>query len=170
MKLNNDQVALLKWITAGVSIAGVRKLDGDAGYILNNMIAKFTLAASEYRISEKAFSKFKALGTDLSEVHKRSKFYGKNSPFLYEHAIPATIVRDQILRVKPTQQSVLNVLRKAGPVVVVLREEDKLLRKHRLNQDMPEGWKWGGNPMARYRRAGISITMQTLKVDGAIQR
>ena len=71
MKLNDDQVALLKWITAGVSIAGVRKLDGDAGYLLNNMIAKFILAASEYRISEKAFSKFQALGTDLSEIHKR---------------------------------------------------------------------------------------------------
>ena len=170
MKLNDDQVALLKWITAGVSIAGVRKLDGDAGYLLNNMIAKFTLAAAEYRISEKAFSKFKVLGTDLSEVHKRSKFYGKNSPFMYEHAIPATIVRDQLLKVKPTQQSVLRVLQKAGPVIVVLRQEDKLLRKHRLNQDMPDGWKWGGNPLARYRRAGINITTQTLKVNGAIQR
>ena len=71
---------------------------------------------------------------------------------------------------KPTQQSVLKVLRKAGPVVVVLRREDQLLRKHRLNQNMPEGWKWGGNPLARYRRAGINITTQTLKVDGAIQR
>ena len=170
MKLNADQLALLKWITAGLLITGVRKLDGDAGYLLNNMIAKYTLAASEYRISERALAKFKAIGTDLSEVHKRSKFYGKNSPFLYEHAIPATIVRDQLLRVKPTQQNVLKVLRKAGPVVVVLREEDKLLRKHRLNQDMPEGWKWGGNPLARYRRAGINVDLRTLRVNGAIQR
>lgn len=134
------------------------------------MIAKFTLSASEYRISEQAFSKFQALGTDLSEIHKRSKFYGKNSLFIYDHAIPATIVRDQLLRVKPTQQSVVRVLRKAGPVVVVFREEDKLLRKHRLNQDMPEGWKWGGNPLVRYRRAGINTTIQTLNVAGAIQR
>jgi hypothetical protein len=57
LKLNADQLALLKWITAGLLITGVRKLDGDAGYLLNNMIAKYTLAASEYRISERALAK-----------------------------------------------------------------------------------------------------------------
>jgi hypothetical protein len=41
---NPDQVALLKWISAGLQIDEVRNLRGDAGYLLNNMIAKYTLA------------------------------------------------------------------------------------------------------------------------------
>lgn len=170
MRLNDDQRALLNWITAGVSIAEVRGLNGDAGYLLNNMIAKFTLASPEYRISKRALLKLKALEVDMTLVYRRSRFYGKDSPFMYEHAIPATIVRNQLLQVNATRQSVLKVLLNAGPVVVVLREEDKLLRRHGLTKTMPEGWNWGGNPLARYRRAGISIATQTLKVAGAIQR
>jgi len=89
---------------------------------------------------------------------------------MYEHAIPAVVVRNQLLRVKPTQRNVLNILQKAGPVVVVLREEEKILKKLRMNQQMPDGWTWGGNPLARYRLAGIRISKQRLRVEGAIQR
>ena len=46
--MNKDQTALLEWITAGLQISEVRSLHGDAAYLLNNMIAKYNLAASEY--------------------------------------------------------------------------------------------------------------------------
>lgn len=170
-ELNIDQVALLKWITAGLAINEVRKLHGDAGYLLNHLIAKFSLSASEYRLSKLALSQLVAEGIDLRETHKRSKLHRKNSPLLmYEHAIPARIVREELFRLKPTQKEVLKVLRKSGPVVIILRKENELLRKSGLNQDMPNGWKWGGNPLARYRIAGINISPKTIEVDGAIER
>ena len=46
---NIDQIALRCWITSGLQIPEVRSLNGDAGYLFSNMIAKYTLAASEYR-------------------------------------------------------------------------------------------------------------------------
>ena len=49
---NEDQIALRRWLTAGLRIPEVADLHGDAGYLLNNMIAKYTLAASAYAVSE----------------------------------------------------------------------------------------------------------------------
>ena len=60
-----DQLALRKWITAGLQINEVRELNGDAGYLLSNMIAKYTLASSSYRLSAEAFTWFDFRGIDL---------------------------------------------------------------------------------------------------------
>jgi len=46
MNWNSDQKALIQWITSGLKIKEVRDLKGDSGYLLNNMIAKVTLAIS----------------------------------------------------------------------------------------------------------------------------
>ena len=78
---NEDQKFLLEWIVAGLkNIANRDNLKGDAGYLLNNMIAKYTLFASKYRISEKAliFMK-KKHGFDPDKTYKRRAFYGKSS-------------------------------------------------------------------------------------------
>ena len=50
MNWNSDQKALIQWITLGLKIKEVRDLKGDSGYLLNNMIAKVTLAT---KISKK---------------------------------------------------------------------------------------------------------------------
>ena len=47
---NTDQRALRLWFTAGLRIPEVAALYGDGGYLLNNMIAKYTLAADTYAI------------------------------------------------------------------------------------------------------------------------
>ena len=44
MNWNSDQKALIQWIISGLKIKEVRDLKGDSGYLLNNMIAKVTLA------------------------------------------------------------------------------------------------------------------------------
>ena len=44
MNWNSDQKVLIQWITSGLKIKEVRDLKGDSGYLLNNMIAKVTLA------------------------------------------------------------------------------------------------------------------------------
>ena len=168
--LNPDQVALAEWITAGLQIAEVRSMRGDAGYLLNNMIAKFSLAASEYLLSKAALSRLRQDGVDLTRSHRRSSFYGKKSPFLYEHTIPASLVRQKLLSVQPVRSEVEAILVSAGAVAVVLREEDDLLRLHGLRSSMPKGWIWGHDPLARYRVAGLEIAEQRLLMEGAICR
>lgn len=168
--LNPDQVALAEWITSGLQIPEVRQLRGDGGYLLNNMIAKFSLAASEYMLSQAALVRMNMDGVDLTRCHRRSKMYGKKSPFLYEHTIPVSLVRAQLLSVQPVRAEVESVLTSAGSVAVVLREEDDLLRLHGLRSSMPKGWAWGDDPLARYHVAGLEIAEQRIQMEGAICR
>jgi len=98
---NIDQAALRKWIEAGLAIPEVRELHGDAGYLLNNMIAKYTLASSFYAISESVLSEFNVRGAYLSATYPRRAFYGKQNGenlFIYEHTVTAGVVRNELLR------------------------------------------------------------------------
>jgi hypothetical protein len=167
---NTDQLALRKWITAGLQIPEVKDLYGDAGYLLSNMIAKYTLAASMYRLSERAHEWFLGNKIDLSGEYARSRFYGKSGPFMYEHSIPASVIRSALLQIEPTAQNVAEILAKSGFVVVVLRSEDDQLRSHGLARAMPSSWNFGDDPYARYQAAGISLSDAYLKVKGKIQR
>ena len=45
---NIDQKALRLWIFKGLNIPEVKNLRGNSNYLLNNMIAKYTLYNSEY--------------------------------------------------------------------------------------------------------------------------
>ena len=168
--LNPDQRALARWLVAGLQIDEVRNLHGDSGFLLSNMIAKFSLAATSYRLSKGAEREFKKQKVDLDATYKRSRFYGKNSVFMYEHAVPCSLVRKKLLLTKPTLPSVLKVLDSAGPVIMVLRREDLQLRENGLLRSMPKGWEWGDNPLARYQASGIALSNNHLKVDGQIER
>jgi hypothetical protein len=168
--LNADQRALLRWLVAGLQIDEVRNLHGDAGFLLSNMIAKFSLAASTYRLSQGAVRELTAQKIDLRGTYKRSRFYGKQSLFMYEHAVPCSLVRRKLLEINPTLQSVLRILSSAGPVVMVLRTEDQQLRDSGLLRSMPQGWQWGDDPLARYRASGIALSRRDLKVTGQIER
>ncbi len=170
---NVDQRALRKWITAGLQIPEVHKLHGDAGYLLNNMIAKYTLAADTYAISIEALTNLEAKKVDLSKVHKRRTFYGKKSienPFIYEHAVPAGVIRKVILSCTPEEGAVARCLQAAGSVAILLRTEDFRLKQAGMNSKMPEGWKIGDDPLARYKTVGITLSDQVLRVEGAICR
>ena len=167
---NIDQLALRKWITAGLQIDEVREMNGDAGYLLSNMIAKYTLASSRYRLSAEAFSWFHSRGIDLMKEYARSRYYGKNSAVMYEHSIPSNTVRTVFLSQDPTESSVRSVLQSAGEVVVVMRDEDERLASIGLAKKMPEGWEYGDDPHARYAKAGIQLSDSFLRVKGKIKR
>ena len=170
MQENVDQMALRKWIEYGLSIPEVRELKGDAGYLLNNMIAKYTLSASQYLISEFALKELKSQGIDLSLSYTRRTFYGKQSGFIYEHAIPATIVRNHLLSQPHHLTDVKSILSQAGQVAILLRSEDKEIRDKGFSSKMPEGWYYGDDPLARYNEVGIQLSSMKLKVKGAICR
>ena len=167
---NVDQVALRRWITAGLQIEEVRALNGDAGYLFSNMIAKYTLAASEYRLSKEALRWFDSRGIDLSVEYARSRYYGKGSPLMYEHSVPSSVVRRVLLEIEPTEAAIQSALQSAGEVVVVMREEDDRLRTAGLATKMPTGWKYGDDSHARYAKAGIGLSEVFLRVKGKIKR
>ena len=170
---NVDQRALRKWITAGLAISEVVGLHGDSGYLLNNMIAKYTLAADHYAISSAALEEFRRQEVDLSATYSRSKFYGKQNgrnPFIYEHSVPAGLIRKALLEGQRTEDDVAFALQSAGQVVVLLRAEDSLLKDAVLSARMPAGWKLGDNPLARYQAVGTTLSAQRLLVSGAICR
>ena len=165
-----DQLALVRWITAGLAIPGIRSLHGDAGYLLSNMIAKYSLAASQYRISDGALGYLLEINVDLGVTHKRSKFYGKGSPLIYEHPVPASVVRERLLKEEANEEAVRNLLRKAGPVTVLLRTEDDMLNNAGLKKSMPANWEWGDNYFARYQQVDIKVSDAVLHLDGKIKR
>ena len=170
---NEDQIALRRWLTAGLRIPEVVDLHGDAGYLLNNMIAKYTLAASAYAVSESAETLLLQQGVDFERTYPRRAFYGKRggrNPFMYEHAVPAGVLRAELLGAGGDEQRVSEILLEAGPVAVLLRTEDELLRAAGLGARMPEGWRIGDDPLARYHAAGIRLGPRTLHVEGAICR
>lgn len=148
-------------------------MHGDAGYLLNNMIAKYTLSADAYAISVEALAEFGRRGVDLSATYTRRMFYGKQrgeNPFIYEHAIPATTIREALLTGPRTEASVRRTLQAAGPVAVLLRTEDARLKRSGLNAKMPGGWKLGDDPVARYEAVGIVLSDVVLHVSGGICR
>lgn len=89
---NLDQRALRLWLTAGLQIPEVVALHGDAGYLLNSMIAKYKLAANSYSTSTLGLVEFRCQRVDLTRTWTRSHFSATNKPFKYEHVVPVGIV------------------------------------------------------------------------------
>ena len=166
---NAHQIALREWITKGLNIPEVREFNGDAKYLLNNMIAKYTSFNSNYNISKKAHILLKKNNIDLSKVYSRRKFYGKDKPYIYEHTIPSTVKRNELLKTDQDESSIKNILQ-AGGVTLLLREEDKKLKELNLNSKMPEGWNFHLDYKIRYDKAGIVLSKYILKVKGGVVR
>ena len=168
---NLDQRVLRQWLTAGLEIPEIDRATYQCGdYLATNMIAKYTLAVDSYPISTLALNEFRRLRIDLTKTWTRSRFYGKDKPFKYEHVIPAGIVLNRLLKSGRSEGTVRHVLQNSGFVAVLLPSEDQRLRDAGLNAKMPDGWRWGDDPLDRYRAVGIELSDQVLKVKGAIVR
>lgn len=167
---NVDQRALRLWIMAGLNIPEVVQLKGNAGYLFNNMIAKYTLYADHYAISKAALQKLVGEGVDLKDIHTRYRFYGKERPYMYEHSIPANIIRTELLRSDRAEATIKRIMKQAGKVSLILRKEDKMLKDGQLGSKMPPGWTIGEDQEARYKAVGIQISGQLLRVRGVIYR
>ena len=107
---NEHQRVLRLWIVAGLNIPEVVKLKGDAGYLFNNMIAKYTLSADHYAISNAALQKLIKEDVDLNDTLIRRRFYGKGKPYIYEHSIPANIIRTELLQSDRGEATIKRIL------------------------------------------------------------
>ena len=89
---------------------------------------------------------------------------------MYEHTIPASIVRSKLLTIPPLEEEVINVLNAISNVVMILREEDNLLGSSGLTRKIPHGWEWGDDPLARYHSSGIELSKKRIMIKGIICR
>ena len=80
----------------------------------------------------------------------------------HEHAIPRKVIVQHLSRCHETWSTIDDstgrheieaVIAKCPPVVVTRSEDDVLAVKFRSR--MPDGWKFGDSPLARYEQAGV---------------
>lgn len=72
-----------------------------------------------------------------------------------EHAIPVDVLFDRFL--DASSRDDMTDLIEAYHVAVVTTEEDKNLTKAGLRKQMPQGWSWGDDPLARWQQVGIVV-------------
>jgi hypothetical protein len=74
-----------------------------------------------------------------------------------EHTEPLSLVMDDLLLLDhPEPVDIADLLHQRLSLAVVMTpEEHRLLTEAGLRQRMPEGWRPGDDPMARYRAAGL---------------
>jgi hypothetical protein len=165
--MNKDKTALRHMIKAALQCPEFIEGHGDGKYLFSNMVAKYTLSDTTYRFTQGALEEFIQRGGDVNKVHTRASLYGKNSPFIYEHSIPAKVVRDQLIQ-NPDQ--VDTILDNVGEVFITLRTEDDILRSKGYQSTMSEGWEFGDSHLDRYDTCGIKVSDQLLNMKGAIKR
>lgn len=90
------------------------------------------------------------------------------SELIVEHAVPRQVIVNELLAMNnPTRIKVRNLLRKYWRVILVTREEDRLLNGKGvgLRYAMTPDWD-GKDPWARYRAVGIKLTKKALQQGG----
>ena len=75
----------------------------------------------------------------------------------YEHRVPLSKIKSLVAELDFDPTAVKEVLYKYFQVVWITQEEDELLRNNGLNSKMPDGWKIGDDPSARYHKVGIQV-------------
>jgi len=151
---------------------------GDGKYLFSNMVAKYTLSDNTYRFTVGALEEFINRGGDVNQVYTRGSLYGSTSKkefkgkanksiFIYEHSIPAKVVRDQLIQ-NPDQ--VDEILDNVGEVFITLRTEDEILKNNGYQSSMSEEWNFGDTHYDRYDNSGIEVSDQLLNMKGAIKR
>lgn len=172
--LNETQ---LMWVEIIFRVLTAPRFDlkrGDLDYVLRNMLAKHTSSQDVYLVSVGV----EGLVTSDNEmleafetrrpIDLRKFFYGGKSkasklgaPTLFEHSIPAAVLRRELLPIRSRLQKgeltedasyelVSQVLLNCGDVVIILKEENRRLAR----STMPEGWVFGrDSPLARYDTA-----------------
>jgi hypothetical protein len=98
------------------------------------------------------------------EIKKRSEekeIQNKSEMSLrYEHVIPTAFYYNRIIELYKNGQFDLNVFKsmlKDISVCFILKKEDDELNEKKLKEKMPDGWRWGDDPFARYKKCGIKV-------------
>jgi hypothetical protein len=111
-------------------------------------------ALGEYRYGKTVWSA--AYNWDYLPKTAAAKALGRNGGQTLEHAVPVNVLF-KAFKAAETDADFQAVI-DAYTVTIVTREEDKAIRSAYRGavKHMPEGWKIGDDPLARYRLAGVN--------------
>jgi hypothetical protein len=145
---------------------------GNMDYVLGNMVAKYVSSSKYYKITENAVKYVEALGINLNEpLHVKKHIYGQKKSTLLEHIIPASVIKNSLVKNKDNLNQIKHILHNAGFVVIATRAEDKLLKDAKLSDKMPENWTgFGDAPEKRYTAVNIQISSLVIEHCGQICR
>ena len=171
--MNEPQLMWLDIIHALIRQPKFNLKIGDLNYVFRNMIAKFVSSAEIYHVSAGVEAlidgnpELKEKVINGEKINLKNYFYGGKSYYasqsiktLFEHSIPAAVIRDELvllrekifssdMSLQESFEKTKNVLLHSGFVVVVLKEENQRL----LRKSMPDGWVFGADPFDRYAKA-----------------
>jgi hypothetical protein len=180
--LNNPQKMWIDVIHSTISEPRFDLEIGDMNYVIRNMIAKYVSSADQYLVSEgvelliESNEMIYSQLTSGLKLDLRKLFYGSKSvatqhgkPTMFEHCIPASVVRDELLKNRngfisgklsasefrlSTEKTLLN----SGTVIIVLKEENERLSRFK----MPLNWEYrSGDRLARYKQANPEVRISS---------
>ena len=163
--MNKVQAALRDQILDTVKNIKKHKVGEILNWLLRNQIAKYSLANDYYFSTQFTLDQVKKMNLDVT---KRSIKTKKNK-ITYEHPIPSKVVFNLILKAK-SEIEIIDILKKTDYIVILSHYEDEKLRIKGLISSMPEGWSYGDNVFARYKKANIEVLTKKIKMTGAIRR
>jgi len=166
MLLNNDDINNFYKNSSNWSSCG--------GYVLSNLIAKYSLASDLYYVTECAYTFLKDnnLIDNTGRVLRGSK-RRKKSEISWEHAIPSCVIRDYLLNNMSSisKSDIENVLSLSDYVVAVCKEDNCILNENGYMASMPGDWKlFEDSWSARYTESGIKILDFTIPMYGVVCR
>ena len=144
------------------------------GYVLSNLIAKYSLAADRYYITNGGylFLKTNNLIDDLGNVLRGCK-NRKQSKLSWEHAIPSSVIRNYFLDniESISKDDIKNVLEITDYVVAVCKQDNTILTKNGYRESMPKNWKLFEDSWSdRYSQSKIEILDFTIPMHGVVCR
>ena len=164
--MNELQTVIFEIIFRIVNVENIFNYGQSTTYGLKNYIARYSLAADQYFISEEALELFKSL--QISTPLTRSAINKKM--FTYEHAIPASYISKLIQQSDLSRESVAELLKLSDCVSIITKEEDKLLAK-KYAYKMPEFCEvLNESPFQRYKEVEIKLSELKWSVKGSLKR
>tara|TARA_Y100000310_G_scaffold318210_1_gene372003 strand:- start:279 stop:803 length:525 start_codon:yes stop_codon:yes gene_type:complete len=104
---------------------------------------------------------------DLGLKRKNSYGFYTKLGLRYEHRVPLSKIKLLIAECDFDPFRTEKILEDYFQVVWITNEEDEFLKECGLNSRMPEGWKVGDDPDARYQKAGIQVNYKKGKKCGS---
>jgi len=161
--MNKTQKTIYEIIYSIASIKNISELGSTVTYGLTNYVARFSLMNDYYFISKEAKKHISKIWS-ISPLTRSIKSV-KNG-FTYEHVIPSSFVTKEILK-NPTRNNIKDILIKTDLIAIITQAENKDIN---LTSSMPENWKIGDSPWARYEDSNITILEEKIKMIGVAKR
>lgn len=79
---------------------------------------------------------------------------------IFEHVIPNCVYVDRLVELYDNgelDEKQFSWLMSQIHVCFILKEEDDRLKEKKLTEKMPDGWRWGDDPFARYKECDIKV-------------